>query len=38
LFDRNNLFESDAYRSLFAEVEKTPEIEAAEAVERPTTG
>jgi DNA-binding PadR family transcriptional regulator len=38
LFDRNNLFEPDAYRSLFAEVEKNPEIEAAEAVERPTTG
>jgi DNA-binding PadR family transcriptional regulator len=38
LFDRNNLFEPDAYQSLFAEVEKTPEIEAAEAVERPTTG
>jgi DNA-binding PadR family transcriptional regulator len=38
LFDRNNLFEPDAYRSLFAEVEKTSEIEAVEAVERPTTG
>jgi len=35
LFDRNNLFESDAYRAMFAEVEKTDEIEAAEAVERP---
>lgn len=37
LFDRNNLFETDAYRSLFAEVEKSSEIEAAEAVDRPTT-
>jgi predicted ArsR family transcriptional regulator len=36
LFDRNNLFEPDAYRAMFAEVEKTDEIEAAEAVERPT--
>jgi hypothetical protein len=36
LFDRNNLFEPDVYRSLFAEVEKTPEVEAAEAIERPT--
>ncbi|WP_256948745.1 ArsR family transcriptional regulator [Halorubrum ezzemoulense] len=35
LFDRNNLFEPDAYRELFAEVEKTDEIEAAEGVERP---
>ena len=35
LFDRNNLFESDAYRAMFAEVEKTDEIEAAKAVERP---
>jgi len=35
LFDRNNLFEPDAYRELFAEVEKTDEIEAAEAVDRP---
>jgi hypothetical protein len=35
LFDRNNLFESDAYRAMLAEVEKTDEIEAAEAVERP---
>jgi len=35
LFDRNNLFEPDAYRAMFAEVEKTDEIEAAEAVERP---
>jgi predicted ArsR family transcriptional regulator len=34
LFDRNNLFEPDAYRAMFAEVEKTAEIEAAEAVER----
>jgi DNA-binding PadR family transcriptional regulator len=35
LFDRNNLFEREAYQVLFAEVEKTDEIEAAEAVERP---
>jgi len=35
LFDRNNLFEPEAYRALFAEVEKTDEIKAAEAVERP---
>jgi len=35
LFDRNNLFEPEAYRALFAGVEKTDEIEAAEAVERP---
>ncbi|MDB2276703.1 ArsR family transcriptional regulator, partial [Halorubrum ezzemoulense] len=35
LFDRNNLFEPDAYRELFAEVEKTDEIEAAEGAERP---
>ena len=35
LFDRNELFEREAYRALFAEVEKTDEIEAAEAVERP---
>jgi len=35
LFDRNNLFEPDAYRELFAEVEKTDEIEAVEGVERP---
>jgi DNA-binding transcriptional ArsR family regulator len=35
LFDRNNLFGPDAYRELFAEVEKTDEIEAAERVERP---
>ncbi len=35
LFDRNNLFEPDAYRAMFAEVEKTDEIEAAEAVDRP---
>ena len=35
LFDRNNLFEPDAYRELFAEVEKTDEITAAEGVERP---
>ena len=35
LFDRNNLFEADAYRELFAEVEKTDEIKAAESIERP---
>lgn len=36
LFDRNNLFERDAYRTLFADVEKTDEIAAAEAVDRPS--
>lgn len=36
LFDRNNLFDREAYRAIFAEVEKSTEIEAAEAVERPT--
>jgi DNA-binding PadR family transcriptional regulator len=35
LFDRNGLFEEEAYRALFQEVEKTEEIRAAEAVERP---
>lgn len=35
LFDRNNLFQPEAYQALFAEVEKTDEIEATEAVERP---
>jgi DNA-binding transcriptional ArsR family regulator len=35
LFDRNNLYDPDAYRQLFAEVETTDEIEAAEAVDRP---
>jgi len=35
LFDRNNLFEPGAYRAMFAEVEKTDEIETAEAVDRP---
>jgi DNA-binding PadR family transcriptional regulator len=35
LFDRNNLYDPDAYRGLFAEVEKTDEIETAEAVDRP---
>lgn len=35
LFDRNGLFEADAYRAVFAEVERTEEIEAAEGVERP---
>lgn len=35
LFDRNNLFEPEAYRAMFTEVEKTDEIETAEAVERP---
>jgi len=36
LFDRNNLYEPAAYRSLFDEVEKTDEIRAAEQVERPS--
>jgi len=36
LFDRNNLFEPGAYRAMFAEVEKTDEIEAAEAAGRPS--
>ncbi|WP_138006578.1 ArsR family transcriptional regulator [Halalkalirubrum salinum] len=35
LFDRNKLFDLDAYRELFAEVEKTDEIKAAEDIERP---
>lgn len=35
LFDRNNLFEPEAYRALFAEVEKPDDIKAAEATERP---
>lgn len=35
LFDRNGLFCQDAYRTLFEEVEKTDEINQAEAVERP---
>jgi hypothetical protein len=35
LFDRNNLFDPDAYRELFAEVEKTGEIKAAEGIEWP---
>ena len=35
LFDRNNLFEPAAYQALFADVEKTDEIKAAEAVDRP---
>ena len=35
LFDRNNLFEPGAYQELFAEVEKTDEITAAEAAVRP---
>jgi DNA-binding PadR family transcriptional regulator len=34
LFDRNNLYDTDTYRALFADVEKTDEIETAEAVER----
>lgn len=38
LFDRNGLFDEDAYRALFEEVEKTGDIRAAEAVERPSTG
>lgn len=37
LFDRNNLYDPNAYRALFADVEKTDEIEAAEAVDRPAT-
>jgi DNA-binding PadR family transcriptional regulator len=36
LFNRNNLFDSEAYRALFAEVETNEEIAAAEAVERPS--
>ena len=36
LFDRNNLFEPEAYQALFAEVEKNAEIETAEAVMRPS--
>lgn len=36
LFDRNSLFDREAYRALFAEAETTDEIEAAEAVERPS--
>lgn len=35
LFDRNNLYDREAYQSLFAEVETTDEIQAAEALERP---
>jgi DNA-binding transcriptional ArsR family regulator len=35
LFDRNNLYDPAAYRELFAEGEKSDEIEAAEAVKRP---
>jgi DNA-binding transcriptional ArsR family regulator len=35
LFDRNNLYDPDAYRELFAEVEKSDEIVAAEDVDRP---
>ncbi|XVH33257.1 ArsR family transcriptional regulator (plasmid) [Haloferacaceae archaeon DSL9] len=38
LFDRNNLFAPDAYRELFAEVEKTDDIKAAESVDRPDGG
>jgi DNA-binding transcriptional ArsR family regulator len=34
LFDRNGLFDSAAYRALFAEAERTEEIEAAEAIAR----
>lgn len=35
LFDWNNFFDEAAYRTLFAEIEKTDEIEAPKAVERP---
>lgn len=35
LFDRNNLYDEGAYRGLFNEVERTDEIRAAEAAERP---
>lgn len=35
LFDRNNLFEPSAYRAMFAEVQTTDDIDAAEAAERP---
>lgn len=38
LFDRNNLFDRDAYRALFAEVETTDEIDDAQAVDRPDGG
>ena len=35
LFDRNNLFGTDAYQAMFAEVKKNEETAAAEAVGRP---
>lgn len=37
LFDRNGLFDEEAYRALFEEVEKTEEIRVAESVERPVS-
>lgn len=37
LFDRNNLYDPDAYQELFAEVEKSDEIVAAEAAKRQAT-
>ena len=37
LFDRNNLFDEEAYQALFAEVETTDEIDAIEAIERQRT-
>ena len=36
LFNRNNLFDPEAYQALFAEVETTEEIEATQAVDRPS--
>lgn len=38
LSDRNNRYEPEAYQELFAAVEPTDAIQAAEAVERPTIG
>jgi len=35
LFDRNGLFEKDAYRNLLEQTEKTDEIRAAESAPRP---
>ncbi|MFC7046555.1 ArsR family transcriptional regulator [Halobacteriaceae archaeon GCM10025711] len=35
LFDRNNLFDENAYRDAYAEVKKPAEIRAAETAERP---
>lgn len=37
LFDRNNLFDPNAYRAMFADVDKPDESEAPEAVNRPTS-